>query len=123
MVQLHKHAIEDFDHRYMNCEGGTTFPLFLIPLFLEMQRKLASNMRSGLCHTRHNALDFFHDNDLGTNLGRSPGNSVLDSEKSSNFCGACVGAAENENVPAAQKELLMALEIRHWDVSLSRNDA
>jgi hypothetical protein len=84
---------------------------------------LASNMCSGLCHTRHNALEFFHDNDLGTNLGRSSGNSVLDSEHSSNFCGACVGAAENENISDAQKELLMALEIRHWDVSLSRNDA
>ena len=35
------------------------------------KKTLASNMRSGLCHTRLNALDFFHDNDLG-NLGRSP---------------------------------------------------
>jgi hypothetical protein len=32
------------------------------------KKALASNMRSGLCHTRLNALDFFHDNDLG-NLG------------------------------------------------------
>jgi hypothetical protein len=35
------------------------------------KKALASNMRSGLCHTRLNALDFFHDNDLG-NLGQSP---------------------------------------------------
>jgi len=53
---------------------------------------LASNMRSGLCHTRLNALDFFHDNDLG-NLGQSPQNSVLDSEHFSEFlwclCGSC----------------------------------
>jgi hypothetical protein len=48
------------------------------------KKALASNMRSGLCHTRLNALDFFHDNDLG-NLGRSPRNSVLDSEHFSNF--------------------------------------
>ncbi len=33
------------------------------------KKALASNIRSGLCHTRLNALDFFHDNDLG-NLGR-----------------------------------------------------
>jgi len=52
-------------------------------------------MRSGLCHTRLNALDFFHDDDLG-NLGRSLRNCVLDSEHFLNFCGACVGAAENE---------------------------
>jgi hypothetical protein len=32
------------------------------------KKALASNMRSGLCHTPFNALDFFHDNDLG-NLG------------------------------------------------------
>ena len=48
------------------------------------KKALASNMRSGLCHTRLNALDFFHDNDLG-NLGRSPRNSVLDLEHFSNF--------------------------------------
>ena len=69
------------------------------------KKVLASNMRSGLCHTRLNALDFFHDNDLG-NLGRSPQHSVLGSEHFSNFCGACVGAAENENISPAQKELL-----------------
>ena len=80
-------------------------------------------MHPCLCHIPRNALDFFHDNDLGTILGLSPQNSVLDSEHSSNFCGACVGAAENEIFSAAQKEILMALEIRHWDVLLSRNDA
>jgi hypothetical protein len=64
------------------------------------KKALASNMRSGLCHTRLNALDFFHANDL-RNLGRSPRNSVLDSVYFSNLCGACVGAAENENISAA----------------------
>ena len=77
------------------------------------KKALASNMRSGLCHTRLNALDFFHDNDLG-NLGRSPRNSVLDSEHFSNFCGACVGAAENENISAAQTELLKW----HWKLGI-----
>jgi len=59
------------------------------------KKALASNMCFGLCHTRLNALDFFHDNDLG-NLGRSLQNGVLDSEQLSIFCGACVGAAENK---------------------------
>jgi hypothetical protein len=35
------------------------------------KKALALNMCSGLCHNRLNALDFFHDNDLG-NLGQSP---------------------------------------------------
>jgi hypothetical protein len=77
------------------------------------KKALASNMRSGLCHTRLHALDLFHDNDLG-NLGRSPQNSVLDSEHFSNFCGACVGAAENENISAAQTELLKW----HWKLGI-----
>ena len=76
------------------------------------KKALASNMRSGLCHTRPNALDFFHDNDLG-NLG-PPLNSVLDSEHFSNFCGACVEAAENENISAAQTELLKW----HWKLGI-----
>jgi hypothetical protein len=48
------------------------------------KKALASNMHSGLCHTRLNALDFFHDNDLG-NLGQSPQQCVLDSEHFSFF--------------------------------------
>ena len=67
------------------------------------KKALASNMHSGLCHACLNALDFFHDNDLG-NLGRLPRNSVL----VLNFCGACVGAVENENISVAQKELSVA---------------
>jgi hypothetical protein len=70
-------------------------------------------MHVGLCHTLLNAPDFFHDNDLG-NIGQSPLNSVLDLENFSNFCGACVGAAENENISAAQKELL----IWHWKLGI-----
>ncbi len=77
------------------------------------KKALASNMHSGLCDTRLIALHFFHDNDLG-NLGQSPQNSVLDSEHFTNFCGACVGAAENENISAAQKELLKW----HWKVGV-----
>ncbi len=70
-------------------------------------------MHYGLCHTRLNALDFFHDNDLG-NLGQSPQNSALDSKHFSNFYCACVGAAENENISAAQKELLKW----HWKLGI-----
>jgi hypothetical protein len=62
----------------------------------------------------------FHDNDLG-NLGQSPKYSALDLEHYSNFCGACVEAAENENISAAQKKTSqMALEIGHWHVSLKK---
>ena len=85
------------------------------------KKALASNMRSGLCHTRLNALDFFHDNDLG-NLGRSPRNSVLDSEHLSNFCGACVGALRMKIFLLHRRTSQMALEVRHWDVSHSRDD-
>jgi len=77
------------------------------------KKAVASNMRSGLCHTRLNALDFFRDNDLG-NLGQSPQNSVLDLEHFLNFCGACVGAAKNENISASQKELLKW----HWKLGI-----
>ena len=78
------------------------------------KKALASNMRSGLCHTRLNALDFFHDNDPGSNLGQSPQNSVLDSEHFSIVCGACVGAAEIKNSSAAQKERLKW----HWKLGI-----
>jgi len=77
------------------------------------KKALASNMRFGLCHTRLNVLDFFHDNDLGK-LGRSPRNGVLDSKHFSDFCGACVEAAENENISAAQTELLKW----HWKLGI-----
>ncbi len=77
------------------------------------KKALASYMCSGLCHTHLNALDFFRDNDLG-NLGQSPQDSVLDLEHFLNFCGACVGAAENENISAAQKELLTW----HWKLGI-----
>jgi len=50
-------------------------------------------------------LDSFHDNNLG-NLGQSPQNSALDLKHFLNFCSACVGAAENENISAAQTEHL-----------------
>jgi len=89
-------------------------PLFLIPLFLGKQRKLWPP----ICVLAYatpclKALDFLHDNNLG-DLGRSPRNSVLDSEHFSNFCGACVGAAENVNNSAAQKEILKW----HWKLGI-----
>jgi hypothetical protein len=74
-------------------------------------KALPTNTHSGLCLTCLNALDFFHDKELG-NLGRSSQHSALDSEHVSTFCGACVGAAENENISATQKELLK------WDWKL-----
>ncbi len=69
------------------------------------KKALASNKRSGLCHTRLNALDFIHDNDLG-NLGQFPQNSVLDLEHFPNFFGACAGAAEDEKISPVKKKLL-----------------
>jgi hypothetical protein len=69
------------------------------------KKELSSNMPSGLCHTRLNALDFFHDNHLG-NLGHSSQFSTLDLEHCLNFGGACVGATANDNVSVTQKELL-----------------
>jgi hypothetical protein len=76
------------------------------------KKALASNMRSGLCHTRLNALDFFHDNDLG-NLGRSPRNSVLDSEHFSNFV-VLVWELPRMKISAAQTELLKW----HWKLGI-----
>jgi len=77
------------------------------------KKALASNMRSGSCHTHLNALNFSHDIDL-VNLRQSPQKSVLHSEHFSNFCGACVGAAKNENISAAQNELLKW----HWKLGI-----
>jgi hypothetical protein len=93
------HAIEDFDNQH-------NLPIIFDSFVSGKAKKaLASNLRFGYCHTRLNALDFFHDNDLG-HLGQSPQFSTLDLEHFSNFCCACMGAAANENISVAQKELL-----------------
>jgi hypothetical protein len=87
------------------------------------KKALASNMHSGLCHTRLNALDFLHDNDLG-NLGRSPQYSVLDLEHFSNLLwGLCGSCREWKHFCCTERTSQMALAIRHSDISHSRNDA
>jgi hypothetical protein len=78
-----------------------------------IKRTLASTMRSGLCHTRLNALDFLDNRDLRicaplSAAGPGP-------EHYSNFCGPCVGVTKNENLSAPQKELLKW----HWKLGIS----
>jgi fructosamine-3-kinase len=76
-------------------------------------------MRSGLCHTRLNTLDSFHDNDLG-NLGWSPQN-ALDSKHFSNFlwclCGSC---REWKHFYCTERNYQMALEIRHRNIAFKK---
>ena len=62
-------------------------------------------MRSGLCHTWLNAFDFFQENTLQdfqicVPLG------ITGPEHYLHFCGPCIGASENGNLSAPQKELL-----------------
>ena len=101
-----------------------TFPVVFDSFVSGKAKKaLASNMHSGLCHTRLNALDFLHDNDLG-NLGRSPQYSVLDLEHFSNLLwGLCGSCREWKHFCCTERTSQMALEIRHSDISHSRNDA
>jgi hypothetical protein len=73
-------------------------------------------MRSGLCHSLLNALDFFHDNDLG-DLGISPHFWHHKSKHYSHFCGPCVEAPANENLSGPQKELLEW----HWKLGNGMN--
>jgi hypothetical protein len=80
-------------------------------------------MRSGLCHTRLNTLDFFHDNDLG-NLGQSPQNNALDSKHFFRIFVVLVWELPRmKTFLLYRKTSQMALEGRHKDVSHSRNDA
>ncbi len=86
------------------------------------KKALASNMHSGLYHTRLNALDFFHDNDLG-NLRQSLWNSILDLEHFFRFLWCLCGSGwEWKYSSSTERTSQMALEVRHWDVSHSRND-
>ena len=87
------------------------------------KKTLASNMRSGSCHTCLNALNFFHDNDLG-NLGQSPRYSALDLQKKADFCGACVWEPLNMRTYLLhRKNFSNGIGIGPWNVSHSRNDA
>ncbi len=78
------------------------FDSFVSP---KAKKTLASKMRSGLCHTHLNALDFFQENTLQdlcifAPLGFTGPKHFL------HFCGLCVGTTENQNLSAPQKELL-----------------
>jgi hypothetical protein len=82
-------------------------------LSLRVKKMLASTMRSGLCHTCLNALDFFQENNpqdlqICAPLGFTSPKHYLQ------FCGLCVGT-ENENLYATQKELLKW----HWKLGIS----
>ena len=93
--------------KYESWGRNITFPLFLIPLFLKKQRKL-----------------WIPTCVLAYNLGQSPRNSVLDSEHFPIFlwclCGSC---QEWKYFCCTVRTSRMALEIRHWNVSHSRDDA
>jgi hypothetical protein len=80
---------------------------------MSAEQALAITMHSGLCHLHLNALDFFHDNNLG-DLGISPHFWHHKSKYYSHFCGPCVGAPANENLSGPQKELLKW----HWKLGI-----
>jgi transposase InsO family protein len=80
----------------------------------KMKKTLASSMRSGLCHTRLNALDFFQDTSAEDRRICAP-LSHIGPEHYNSFCGPCVGANANENLSAPQKELLKW----HWKLGIS----
>ena len=80
----------------------------------KVKKTLASSMRSGLCHTRLNALDFFQDTSFEDRRICAP-LSHIGPEHYNRFCGPCVGANGNENLSAPQKELLKW----HWKLGIS----
>jgi hypothetical protein len=81
---------------------------------MSVKQTLATTMRSGLCHSRLNALGFFHDNDLG-DLGIPPCFWHHESKHYLHFCGpSCVGAPANKNLSGPQKELLKC----HWKLGI-----
>jgi hypothetical protein len=86
-----------------------TFDSYISP---KVKKILASSMCSGLCHTRLNALDFFQKNTL-QDLRICVPLGITGSKHYLFFCGPCIGAAENENISAPQKELLK------WHLKLS----
>jgi hypothetical protein len=78
------------------------------------KKTLASTMRSGLCHTHLNALNFFQENTLQdlcicVPLGFTGPKHFL------HFCGPCVSTTKNESLSAPQKELLKW----HWKLGIS----
>jgi hypothetical protein len=78
------------------------------------KKTLASTMRSGLYHTRLNALDFCQENTLQVLRICAPLGFTCPKHYS-HFCGSCVGTTENENLSAPQKELLKW----HWKLGIS----
>ncbi len=71
----------------------------------KVKKMLASSMRSGLCHTQLNALDFFQENTL-QDLRICVPLGITGPKHYLRFCGPCIGASENDNRSASQKELL-----------------
>jgi hypothetical protein len=67
----------------------------------KVKKTLASSMRSGLCRTRLNALDFFQDTSFEDRRFCAP-LSHIGPEHYSHFSGPCVGANGNENLSAPQ---------------------
>ena len=70
-------------------------------------------MRSGLCHTRLNALDFFQDTSFEDRHICAP-LSHIGPEHYNCICGLCVGTNVNENLfCTSEGASQMALEIGH----------
>jgi hypothetical protein len=78
------------------------------------KKTLACTMRSSLCHTRLNALNFFQENTL-QDLQICPPLGFTGPKHYSHFCGPSVGTTENENLSTPQKELLKW----HWKLGIS----
>ncbi len=87
------------------------FDSFISP---KAKKMLASTMRSDVCHTRLNALDFFQENTL-QDLQICAPLGFTGPKHYSHFWDPCVGTTENENLSAPQKELLK----RHWKLGIS----
>ncbi len=78
-----------------------------------LAKQAATTMCSGLGHSHLNALNFFHDNNLG-DLGTSPCFWHHESKHYLHFCCPCVGAPANKNLSGHQKELLKW----HWKLGI-----
>jgi hypothetical protein len=78
-----------------------------------VKKALITTMRSVLCHTHLNVLNFFHDKDLG-----DPGTSAYFWHHNHmhylHFCAPCVGVPANKNLSGPQKELLKW----HWKLGI-----
>jgi hypothetical protein len=80
----------------------------------KVKKTLASSMCSGLCHTRLNAYNFFYEN-THYNLPICAPLGITSPKHYSPFCGLCIGASENGNLSAPQKELLKW----HWKLGIA----